>query len=847
MARKKTEEKEASSVVKKDRVTVGDINKRVYKKILEIEYSKGNFYAIPEGLFNNDVQEDVKILNNLREFFLYQNPKSAIIFPEGLFENVRFLKQFIEVLQKNNKKGSKVLQKEKQRKLKKFDEITNLVTHQKEMPIAKIAEKKGERLVTFRNRFENEKVEEFVESYKNVLDIEYFSKEDKKIWKEEPTILFEKQKEKLLELVKNLSRIGSLQELIQTENKNIDIINSYLAKAESQPIIKVSEKYLLEQIRNLDMQKPEHVVIMQVYSLALVNKLLHSYEEYLNSTIYNNIVDDNKFRKAIDNYDKNCVEEMKKQFESYLRNEISEQAIIEVLKSVNSIHSPEIYLTDLIEACFKNAFNSNEFVMGMGELPLGKKLLKETRKFETYYKKLIESYIDISLDGTQVGAKNLKKDRSKLIEKIRNDKEKLVQALEIEGNVPKNLIKEIKEIDVEVWVNQIKSVAENAIMKDFVENLEKIDRTRLNDIRKYIAPTRSRVSVLFSKMQFIKDIKDELEEVRKQYLKFQKTEIDCAFADLFKVVFEENKVDEENNLDVPEELIKIVKSCINTIKSYGIIDDEKFLIKVSDILDTKDKLNDFTKILLKQIMKAERKYVYFQNNAILGDQKDEVKIAGSINILINNHIQVFGGHYLSNEFEYTNEEIQNFDTIPHEASSGFKANNGLNLRVSVPMRYIDTFQKRSFRNLAIIMDDIDNETSVHVSINHISLYNELRDFKLDSPNEYQALKITCLLGCGVKYYRMFSQGRSITQSLERSIEKDKQLLDAIRNKEDKKIDNQELQLRNLGKSAIWTSVTEEGGKILNKVEETEDFEEDNVNDEDITDEVYGEVDEESND
>ena len=880
MARKKTEEKISSKVVKKEKIAIEDINKRVYKKLLEIEYSKGNFYVIPEGLYNNDVPEDVKMLNDLRECFLYQNPRSTIIFPEGLFESVRFLKQFIEVLQKNNKKGPKALQKEKQRKLRAFEEITNLVTHQKEMPIEKIAEKKNERLIIFRNRFANEKIEEFANSYETILDVEHFGRENKKAWNEEPAIIFERQKEKLIELVKLLSRVGCLQELMQAENKNIEIINLYLAKADSQPIVKVSEKYLLEQIRNLDMQKKEHVAIMQVYSLVLLNKLLHNYEEYLNSTIYFNILDDSKFRAAIENYDNNYNKDVIRKFESYLRNEISEQDIIQALKPINSIHDPEIYLTDLVEASFKRAFENDEIIMGIGELPLGSKQLKDTSKFQTYYKKIIENYIDISLDGTKKENKKFKKDRSKLIQKIKADKKKIVQSLELEGNLSKKLIKEIKEIDEELWFNQIRSVAESIIRKDFEETLEKLDRTRVEDIRKYIAPTRSRTSVLFSKIQFSKDIKDELEEVRKQYLKLK---IKQNFSYLFKEVFAEDKFNEENdvenreqvevqnnvqdseqdgvqtieanqsedqdeniNVNIPEEFMNHVKDCINSIQSNGIIKDAKFLIQVADIIETKNQLNEVTKILLKQILQTERKYVYFQNNTILGNSQKDVKTAGTINILLNNHIQIFGGHYLSNEFEYSSEEVQGFDIIPQEASLGFKANNGLNLRVSVPMRYIDSFQKRAFRDLSIIMDDIDNETSVHVSINLISLYNELRDFKLDHPNEYQALKITCLLGSGVKYYRMFSQGKSITQSLEKNIEKDRQLLEAIKNKEYKKQDNQELKLREFAKLAIWKNVNEEGNNILNEVEEAENIEEDNVTDEDIADNVYEEIDEESN-
>lgn len=827
MARKKTKEKISSNTKIKENLTVDDINPRVYKNLLEIEYGKGNFYAIPDGLYNKEIPEDMKRINILREYFLYQNPKSSIMFPEGLFDSLKHIWLQIEVMQKNAKKNSKVLEKEKLRKLRVFENMTDFVTHQKEMPIEKLAEKKIGRLTNSRNRFSSENILDFADSYKNILDTEHLSKEDKKILATEPNIFYEKQQQKLIELVKLLSRVGCLQELIQTENKNIDIINYYLAKVEAQPIVKVSEKYLLEQIRNLDMLKKENIAVMQVYSIVLLNKLANNYEEYLKSIIYFNIVDDNKFRNAIESCDTKHNESIIKQFDSYLRNETSEEDILRVLKQVNSIDDPEIYLTDVIEERFKQAFESNELIMGLGELPLGNKQLKDTHKFKTYYKKLIENYIDISLDGMKKPTPKFQKDRNKLIEKIKVDKEKLIEDLSNEGNVSKKLIQEIKAINEEVLFNQIRTIAENAIKRDFAEAIEKIDRSRFDDIRKYIIPARNRISIQFSKIQFVQDCIDELEEFRKKYNRIKTAKINGTFYDLINFVCN-SEVQVEELQEDELNLVTEIRNYINNLKVTGIIKNTSFLTEVAKGFEAKSKFNEPNKQLLQQLLLTDRKYVYFQNNTILGNQQPEVKRAGTVNILLNNHAQVFGGHYLSNDFEYSNAKIQSLDGIPQEVSNGFKANNGLNLRVSVPMRHIDTFQKRAFRDLYIIMYDIDNETSTHVSLNLISLYNELRDFKLDHLRQYQALKITCLLGSSVKYYRMFSQGRDPIQSMEKSQEKDRQMLEELKNKEDKKQDNQEASLRNLGKVSLWKSVNDEGNQILNKVEEVEDNKEVNV-------------------
>lgn len=110
-----------------------------------------------------------------------------------------------------------------------------------------------------------------------------------------------KQKKYLQRSVLDLEKIGCLDELINSENSNIDGLNEFLSDENKIP--KISKKSLLSDINSLDVTKPEDAIRMLLMNRHFTNKLAHNYEAFVISNIYMNTVNDNVFRTKVERND----------------------------------------------------------------------------------------------------------------------------------------------------------------------------------------------------------------------------------------------------------------------------------------------------------------------------------------------------------------------------------------------------------------------------------------------------------------------------------------------------------------------------------------------------------------
>ena len=103
-----------------------------------------------------------------------------------------------------------------------------------------------------------------------------------------------KQKQYLQRVILDLEKIGCLDELINTENSNIEEINELLS--DENKISRISKKSLIDEVKKLDVSKPEDAIRMLLMNRHFTNKLAHNYEAFIISNIYMNTVNDNEFK-----------------------------------------------------------------------------------------------------------------------------------------------------------------------------------------------------------------------------------------------------------------------------------------------------------------------------------------------------------------------------------------------------------------------------------------------------------------------------------------------------------------------------------------------------------------------
>ena len=148
---------------------------------------------------------------------------------------------------------------------------------------------------------------------------------------------FDKQKEFVIAILKNLSKTGCLKDLIFSENKNIRQMNNFFSDENKIPLIK--EDDIFKQIVDLDFGNVEDRAKLVVFARTYANKLAHNYDDYIIMNIEANskMTDsDGRITSAVVTYDK--LSEIMRDYDKAIRanraNEIDVPSFSEFFRDV---------------------------------------------------------------------------------------------------------------------------------------------------------------------------------------------------------------------------------------------------------------------------------------------------------------------------------------------------------------------------------------------------------------------------------------------------------------------------------------------------------------------------------
>ncbi len=104
---------------------------------------------------------------------------------------------------------------------------------------------------------------------------------------------FEEQRKLLIAMLKNLSKVGALDELVESENRSIDKLN--IMFSDENKINHVTKESVFERVNTLDLTSREDVIELFLLSRHYANKLAHNYDNYMWTTLFLNTVSDKEF------------------------------------------------------------------------------------------------------------------------------------------------------------------------------------------------------------------------------------------------------------------------------------------------------------------------------------------------------------------------------------------------------------------------------------------------------------------------------------------------------------------------------------------------------------------------
>ena len=104
---------------------------------------------------------------------------------------------------------------------------------------------------------------------------------------------FEEQRLLLIAILKNLSKVGALDELVDSENNSIDQVNVIFS--DENKIEHVTKESIFNRVMALDLSSKDDVLELFVLSRHYANKLAHNYDNYMWTTLFLNTVSDKEF------------------------------------------------------------------------------------------------------------------------------------------------------------------------------------------------------------------------------------------------------------------------------------------------------------------------------------------------------------------------------------------------------------------------------------------------------------------------------------------------------------------------------------------------------------------------
>ena len=145
---------------------------------------------------------------------------------------------------------------------------------------------------------------------------------------------FEEQKKYLINVLKNLSRNGTLKELVDSENESIRKMNVLFSKENK--IDDLTEDDIFDRVRSFDCTKKDDVLEMLIYIRHFSNKLAHNFEDYIFANIVMNSVSDEEFINLKQNKPGIIKQEILDLYDKWKLDAIKQKELSEAKKDANN-------------------------------------------------------------------------------------------------------------------------------------------------------------------------------------------------------------------------------------------------------------------------------------------------------------------------------------------------------------------------------------------------------------------------------------------------------------------------------------------------------------------------------
>ena len=206
---------------------------------------------------------------------------------------------------------------------------------------------------------------------------------------------------------------------------------------------------------------------------------------------------------------------------------------------------------------------------------------------------------------------------------------------------------------------------------------------------------------------------------------------------------------------VKENLIDKIRNYVKIVERNGYMNNPvETLIEISKDLEIEEKIMKVKHIITMMLV---RQYELGSNQLYIENDRAQNGKNGVVDVYLDGYLQVFGGHYKSDELEATDQRVQSLNSVRSDVNLGFEKNSrGMDLSVGVPMQKLTEGQVREFRELTRTIDFLEGRMGTEeVDKSTLPKLELLEGYKEKDPSLYNILKVRILLGAGLDKFKEF--------------------------------------------------------------------------------------------
>lgn len=492
------------------------------------------------------------------------------------------------------------------------------------------------------------------------------------------------QKEFLLRIVRNLDKIGALNELVRQENLNIKSLNRLILDGDR--IKEISKDDIYKTIDNFDLENPEDTIKMLILNRQLTNKLAHNYVAFIYTGLYMNCVGDDVFS-------------WKKRFKAELDNiRVEREAESEANLIIKSLDKAKIIYKQELDRKIKERDDKVAKLRMEGKDEEADNLSKERVKVDNSF---FETQSFIAL------YRKYDSDIGKLRNMIANNNPKTNE------NIRSN-IRSIKEKEAKKYL----------IKDDKLQYCVDIYAELADIMKKYNDLNKDANDIV--KREAFHDLVARILRSRGEKNKYSYLELTVG----------------GKTYNVGKKLEEL----IDRVTSDGIIKEpSRVLSSITKRMDFIQLFFSCKHLFTKELVNASERYpdlLRVENAPLSSKLNKEGKVVGVepgvVDIYYKGALQVFGGHYKEDDPEVSDEKIQSLPAVNSDVTEAFKVVNPKTgdsfLATYIPFFHVTDKQlseiKESLRDIEYMENNRDGE-------NTNNRYKQLRQNEKSNPIQFE--------------------------------------------------------------------------------------------------------------